>query len=110
TGASRTQGTTEDDGLRLSSVLKMPYPTSEASPAVYSADTAACHVNPVRASATAVGPSRARDSRNKGIGTTVADHTVRESPPGTRDARETTLPMPQDNAPSRQSVRATTVT
>jgi hypothetical protein len=24
TGASRTQGTTEDDGLRLSSVLKMP--------------------------------------------------------------------------------------
>jgi hypothetical protein len=34
TGASSTQGTTDDEGLRDSSVLNTPYPTSEASPAV----------------------------------------------------------------------------
>ena len=34
TGASSTHGTTEDDGLRESSVLNTPYPTREASQAV----------------------------------------------------------------------------
>ena len=77
---------------------------------MYSVETTACQVNPTSASATAVGPSSARDSRNSGIGTTVADQTVRDSPPETPDARETTLPMPQDRAPSRHSVSAATVT
>ena len=34
TGASSTHGTTDDDWLRDSRVLKTPYPTNEASPAV----------------------------------------------------------------------------
>ncbi|GAB3786771.1 hypothetical protein GCM10027601_24400 [Nocardioides ungokensis] len=67
-------------------------------------------MNPARADATACGPSTAKDSASRGTGTTVADQTVRESPPATPEARDTTLPMPQESAPSRHSARAARLT
>ena len=77
---------------------------------MYRVETTACHEKPTRAEATVDGPSRTRESANSGTGTTIADQTVSERPPETPEAREMTLPMPQDSAPSTHRVRAATVT
>jgi hypothetical protein len=77
---------------------------------VYAVDTTACQENDVSAFATVAGPSSSSDRANNGTGTTAADHTVSDSPPVAPDARETTLPIPQERAASRQSTSAPAVT
>lgn len=77
---------------------------------MYSVESAACQPNAATPSTIAPGPSSASESTSSGTGTTVADHTVSESPPVIPEARETTLPIPHDSAPSRQSSRAAAVT
>ncbi|GAA2154865.1 hypothetical protein GCM10009844_41230 [Nocardioides koreensis] len=77
---------------------------------MYSVETAACHENDASAEETACGPSSARDRPSSGTGTTRADHTVNERPPATPEARETTLPIPHDSAPSRHRTSAAALT
>ena len=59
------------------------------------------------ASPISAGPSNSNDSASMGSGTTSADHTVNDSPLDAPDARETTLPIPHDNAPVRHSSNGT---
>jgi len=83
---------------------------SDASPAVYAVESIASHENPASAASTSAGPSTTSESANSGTGTTTADQTVSDRPPGTLAARETTLPIPHDSAARRHSASAAAVT